>query len=60
MRPVVSRLEATLRKVPDAVNVAPRTVVAIPPSDIDTPGLMRVLVGEVMVERAYDVEMVHP
>ena len=48
-------MEATLRKVPDCVNVAPRTVVAIAPSDIDPIwDEMRVEAGGRLVLRAFD------
>jgi hypothetical protein len=50
-----ARLEADLGVVLDAVNVAPRTVVAIPPSDVDPVwDEMRKVVGGVVISVAFD------
>lgn len=52
---VHAAFEAELGTVTDAVNVSPRTVVAIPPSDIDPIwDEMRVVVQGVLISRAYD------
>lgn len=54
MRPVESVLEVELRTTPIA-NVAPMTVVGIPPSDIDPLwDEMRVDAGGMMISRAFD------
>ncbi len=54
-------VEAELRMIPDAVNIGPRTVVAIIPSDIDPlADEMRVEASGVMISRAYDPVMVQP
>ena len=58
---VTARIEADLAVIPDAVNIGPRTVVALPPSDAD-PLLdeMQVYVNGRLVFRAYDPELVQP
>lgn len=57
---VVAYVEAALVTVPDAVGIAPRTVVALPPSDADDPGVMRAAIGGVLIDRQYDIEMSQP
>jgi hypothetical protein len=55
MRRRTITLEATLRTIPDAVNVGRRTFVAIAPSDVDPIwDEMRVVPGGVVVSRAFD------
>lgn len=52
---VNATLEADLAVITDAANVAPRTVVALPPSDADPIwDEMRVLVGGALISRAFD------
>ena len=52
-----ARLEVDLAVIPDAVGIAPRPVVALPPSDVDPiSDEMRVAVGfsGTMISRAFD------
>lgn len=52
---VNATLEADLGVITDTVNVAPRTVVALPPSEADPlTDEMRVLVQGVLISRAFD------
>lgn len=52
---VKATLEADLAVVVDATYVSPRTVVALPPSDIDPIwDEMRVIVGGTLISRGYD------
>lgn len=52
---VAVTFEADLGTITDATYVAPRTVVALPPSDIDPIwDEMRVLIQGVLISRAYD------
>ena len=54
-------LQADLATLPDAVAVAPRTVVALPPSDLDpVADQMRVYVGGSLVVREYDAALEQP
>ncbi len=54
MRPVTSQLEVVLAITP-TINVAPRTVVGIPPSDIDAVwDQMRVAIGGTIIVRDFD------
>lgn len=57
---MIVELQADWVTLTDAEGIAPRTVVAIPPSDLDAPGLMRVEVDGVIITRAYDDELVQP
>ena len=51
-------LVATLRTIPDAANVAPSTVVALPPSTADPIwDEMRVVVNGQLISRAFDPGM---
>lgn len=52
---------ADLRTIPVAVNIASRTVVALPPSDLDPAAdEMRVYVRGQLIIREYDPEMEQP
>lgn len=54
-------IQAVLGTISDAVNVAPRTVVARPPSDLDAlDDEISVYVNGVEITRAYDPEMPQP
>lgn len=54
-------LQAHLATIPDAVNAGPRTVAALPPSDLDpSAGLMRVRTGGTEITRAYDPVLEQP
>ncbi len=48
-------LQADLATITDAVGIAPRTVVALPPTDADPIwDEMRVIVGGLLISRAFD------
>lgn len=52
---VALTLEADLATIPGVVNVAARTVVALPPSDVDPLwDEMRVVVAGTLISRAFD------
>jgi hypothetical protein len=52
---VSRQLQADLATIPDVANVAPRTVVALPPSDADPVwDEMRVMVGGALISRTFD------
>ena len=58
---IARSLEADLATVSDAVNIGPRTVVALPPSDLDPAAdEMRVYVSGQLVIREYDPELEQP
>ncbi len=55
---VTAELHVVLRTAPDVVGVAPRTVVAIPPSDLSAdPDRIVLYAGGSQFSRAYDPEM---
>lgn len=55
MTRLVAVLEVELAVAPNVVNVAPRPAVGIPPTDADAIwDEMRVVVGGVLINRAYD------
>ncbi len=55
-----ARLVADTATVPNAHGVAPQTVVALPPSDLDDLGDIRVMVNGVEHTRRYDPTMEQP
>lgn len=59
MRPVTARLVA-VTAVSESAYVIPQTIVAVPPSDLDELGDMRVLIDGVEVIEQYEPELVQP
>lgn len=57
---VSPKLVATTKTVGNWHGVPPQRVVAIPPSDLDTLGKIRVLVNGVLVVRDYDPVLEQP
>jgi hypothetical protein len=58
---VSATLQADLATIPDAVNVAPRTAVGIPPSTEDAgTDKLRVAIAGVVVLRPYDSTLAQP
>lgn len=54
-------IESDLRTITDAVNVAPRTVVAVPPDEDDAAaGTITVHAGGVVTVRAFDPDLSQP
>ena len=60
MTTVTRTLEADLATIPDVAGIAARTVVALPPSSLDSAGLMRVRINGAETTRAYDPGLVQP
>ena len=61
MTAITSRLEVRLQTIPNLPYVAARTVVALPPSDLDpATDEMRLRMGDVEVIREYDPELEQP
>jgi len=58
---VSTRLEVDLATIPDVVGITPRTVVALPPSDLDSfADEMRIVIDGTEISRAYDPVMEQP
>ena len=58
---ITTRLVAELHTIPDVTGIAARTIVALPPSDLDpAEDEMRLRMGDIEVIREYDPELEQP